>query len=183
VLGDLRNAEKLSTIKSYLEQNQVDHYHELFGEDEERWTTVHHNPDAAINDWLRGSRPSELPRLLQPRPIATLLHTPLSEMMHEERISLYHYWIRGIKEELSQNFVSASQTYNDARRDLSNCHNEINLRCLQQAHVIGVTTTGLAKNLNLLRRLSSKVLLCEEAGEVLESHILTGMLLLVGPGH
>ena len=39
-----------------------------------------------------------------------------------------------------------------------------------------MTTSGLAKNINLLRRLPSKVLVCEEAGEVLEAHILTALL-------
>ncbi|KAL9009809.1 MAG: hypothetical protein Q9173_005193 [Seirophora scorigena] len=53
---------------------------------------------------------------------------------------------------------------------------ELNLRCLQQAHVIGVTTTGLAKNLDILRRLRSKVMLCEEAGEVLEAYTITVLL-------
>lgn len=47
---------------------------------------------------------------------------------------------------------------------------------LQEADIVGVTTTGLAKNLDLLRHLDSKVLICEEAGEVLESHVLTALL-------
>ncbi|KAI9821504.1 MAG: hypothetical protein M1832_003352 [Thelocarpon impressellum] len=50
------------------------------------------------------------------------------------------------------------------------------MRCLQEAQIIGVTTTGLAKNLDVLRRLSSKVMLCEEAGEVLEAHTITALL-------
>lgn len=49
-------------------------------------------------------------------------------------------------------------------------------RCLQQAHVIGVTTTGLARELSLLRKIRSKVVVCEEAGEVLEAHLLTSLL-------
>ena len=39
-----------------------------------------------------------------------------------------------------------------------------------------MTTSGLAKNLPLLRKLNSKVLVCEEAGEVLEAHLLTALL-------
>ncbi|KAE8382302.1 hypothetical protein BDV26DRAFT_299696 [Aspergillus bertholletiae] len=53
---------------------------------------------------------------------------------------------------------------------------EQDLRCLRNADVIGVTTTGLARNLNMLRRLQSKVIMCEEAGEVLEAHLLTSLL-------
>lgn len=53
---------------------------------------------------------------------------------------------------------------------------ELDLRCLLAANIIGVTTTGLARNLELLRRVRSKALLCEEAGEVLEGHLLTAFL-------
>jgi superfamily I DNA and/or RNA helicase len=53
---------------------------------------------------------------------------------------------------------------------------KLNLRCLRNADVIGVSTTGLARNLNMLRRLASKVVICEEAGEVLEAHLLTALL-------
>jgi len=53
---------------------------------------------------------------------------------------------------------------------------EVDLRCLRSADIIGVTTSGLARNLDMLRYLESKVLLCEEAGEVLEAHLLTALL-------
>lgn len=45
-----------------------------------------------------------------------------------------------------------------------------------QVDVVGITTTGLANNADLLRHLRVKVLICEEAGEVLESHIFTTLL-------
>jgi hypothetical protein len=44
------------------------------------------------------------------------------------------------------------------------------------ANVIGVTTSGLARNLTLLKKLNSKVLISEEAGEVQEAHLLTVLL-------
>ncbi|KAI1136369.1 AAA domain-containing protein [Hypoxylon sp. FL0543] len=50
------------------------------------------------------------------------------------------------------------------------------MRVLQGASVIGVTTSGLARNLDMFRRLDAKVLLCEEAAEILENHILTALL-------
>jgi hypothetical protein len=53
---------------------------------------------------------------------------------------------------------------------------EADLRVLRAANVIGITTSGLAQKLNHLRRLESKVLVCEEAGEVLEAHLLTAIL-------
>ncbi|KAF8537353.1 P-loop containing nucleoside triphosphate hydrolase protein, partial [Trichophaea hybrida] len=53
---------------------------------------------------------------------------------------------------------------------------ELDRRRLAQAHVIGATTTGLVANIWRLRSLNPKVLLCEEAGEVLEAHLITALL-------
>ncbi|KAI1880421.1 hypothetical protein JX265_002042 [Neoarthrinium moseri] len=50
------------------------------------------------------------------------------------------------------------------------------LTLLRRADIIGVTTTGLARFRDLLSQLKSKVILCEEAGEVLESHTLASLL-------
>jgi len=45
-----------------------------------------------------------------------------------------------------------------------------------QAHIIGATTTGLAAYSNRIQKVCPKVLLCEEAGEVLEAHLITALL-------
>ncbi|PWV18105.1 putative ATP-dependent helicase [Trypanosoma cruzi] len=52
---------------------------------------------------------------------------------------------------------------------------EVKLELLQGADVIGLTTTGCAKNQNLLRSLRPSVLVVEEAAEVLESQLLACM--------
>ncbi|KAJ3374512.1 hypothetical protein GGF31_007290 [Allomyces arbusculus] len=41
--------------------------------------------------------------------------------------------------------------------------------------VIGLTTTGAAKHQNLLRALRPRIIVCEEAGEVLEAHVLASL--------
>ena len=46
------------------------------------------------------------------------------------------------------------------------------LHILNKAKVVGMTSTGAAKNYRLLRLLDPEVLMIEEAGQVLESHIL-----------
>ncbi|ESL07110.1 hypothetical protein TRSC58_05207 [Trypanosoma rangeli SC58] len=52
---------------------------------------------------------------------------------------------------------------------------EVKLALLQGADVVGLTTTGCAKNQNLLRSLRPSVLVVEEAAEVLESQLLACM--------
>lgn len=53
---------------------------------------------------------------------------------------------------------------------------DVDRRCLDQADVIGITTTGLAKQVKLLSRVNAKVVICEEAGEVLEGHLINALL-------
>lgn len=48
-------------------------------------------------------------------------------------------------------------------------------KVLGQARIIGATTAGAAKYQELLAEKAAAVVLVEEAGEVLESHILTAM--------
>jgi len=54
------------------------------------------------------------------------------------------------------------------------------------ADIIGVTTTGAAKHRALLGHLNSKIVVIEEAAEVLEAHIITSLsvscqhLILIG---
>ncbi|EAU30027.1 predicted protein [Aspergillus terreus NIH2624] len=64
----------------------------------------------------------------------------------------------------------------ETKSEFDDIRDEVNLRCLNEAHIIGLTTSGLARNLSMLRNLQSKIVLCEEAGEVLEAHLLTALL-------
>jgi superfamily I DNA and/or RNA helicase len=67
-------------------------------------------------------------------------------------------------------------SFDETKKRLNDVTTELDLRVLQQASIIGVTTSGLARNLDLLRGVDAKVLICEEAGEVLEAHMLTALL-------
>ncbi|KAI9836984.1 MAG: hypothetical protein M1819_000633 [Sarea resinae] len=62
------------------------------------------------------------------------------------------------------------------RQQIANVHDEIDRRVLETADVIGVTTSGLAKRISVLRHLNAKVVICEEAGEVLEAHMLSALV-------
>lgn len=97
-------------------------------------------------------------------------------MSQEERRIIHRHWIHEVKHEIHCEVVRISRLQVKARSRLDNARDKYQLRCLVQADVVGMTTTGLARRLNMLRKLQSKVLLCEEAGEVLESHLLTALL-------
>lgn len=54
-------------------------------------------------------------------------------------------------------------------------HDEAKREILAGATVVGMTTTGAAKNQQLVRRLNAKIVIVEEAAEVLEAHILASL--------
>ncbi|KAF1833598.1 P-loop containing nucleoside triphosphate hydrolase protein [Decorospora gaudefroyi] len=94
----------------------------------------------------------------------------------QERGILISLWV---KETQGNKIGELYQIVNDAektQRELTNIHEELNRRILEEADVIGVTTSGLAKRITLLQQVKCKVIICEEAGEVMEPHMLSAML-------
>jgi hypothetical protein len=110
------------------------------------------------------------------RPIQVLEQAPLSSMSHEERKLLYCHWLRSIRDLIIEEIIDLHEDYQKRTEHRDRLRREVDLRCLNEANIVGVTTTGLARNLNMLRKLRCKVMVCEEAGEVLEAHILTALL-------
>lgn len=93
-----------------------------------------------------------------------------------ERCALVEHWLSEIRldavAELSQTVDEAEGCYTT----LNKIHDEADRRMLAGADVIGVTTSGLAKRISVLQRVSSKVIVCEEAGEIMEPHMLSALL-------
>ncbi|KAK5019663.1 hypothetical protein LTR16_000359 [Cryomyces antarcticus] len=175
LVARLTDAASWTTIKEHLRVRWPQHHNQLFGgEDEDGFEIVHHHPERIIADWLR--RCSKHSTLQGPRPLSQLRYSRLKYMSASESRTLHQSWISEVKNGLQRNLLIAYSSYEITKKSLNQLRNELSLRCLQQANVIGVTTTGLAKNIDLLRRLQAKVLVCEEAGEVLEAHILTALL-------
>ena len=59
--------------------------------------------------------------------------------------------------------------------DAQDVHDEAKREILAGATIVGVTTTGAAKNQELIRSLNCKIVIVEEAAEVLEAHILVNL--------
>lgn len=110
------------------------------------------------------------------RSIAELRAESLHDTTIPERQMIYQHWVDEIRDDLKARLSSALDTFGEIHQEHGKCKQEHDWLCLQMANIIGVTTSGLARNLDLLRRLPSKVIICEEAGEVLEAHLLTALL-------
>ncbi|KAK2062305.1 P-loop containing nucleoside triphosphate hydrolase protein [Colletotrichum caudatum] len=180
---DAAITQKLSTfkflntndkIRFFLAESHPSQHEQLFGtepENEEGWQTVHRSRKKAVNEWLSGGSTAKTTR-----PLPELYRLRLSDLSHQERIVLYEDWLQGALRTELVRLSDLHEAYEKHKEHNNRVRSAIDLRCLQQATIIGVTTTGLAMNLDLLRRVQVKVLLCEEAGEVLEGHLLTSLL-------
>ncbi|KAJ5772191.1 hypothetical protein N7520_002720 [Penicillium odoratum] len=161
------------SLKFYLQSNYTIHYLQLFGTDEDGFE-MQNKGDArdVIRSWLRGGKSSKDP----PRTIEKLMDVHVHTMTAKEREVLYDYWIENQKANAHSRAQVLLSAHQETKAFYDKIRDELDLRCLRDADIIGVTTTGLARNLNMLRRLRSRVLICEEAGEVLEAHLLTSLL-------
>lgn len=173
-------------LKDHLATVHPQYHDAVYGsDDDEGWTTVA-NTARILDNWLhgRGIRDGRNVNRTTDRPVNRLLQVDentrtvpsIWTMSLPERARLKAHWEQEIRDSIEARLRDAISQHSRASDGLKQQYRESDKRCLEQAHVIGCTTTGLATNSNLLRSLPSKVLICEEAAEVLEAHILTALL-------
>lgn len=161
------------SLEFHLKRNHPRHFSQLFDKDEDGFEKVTgRRRQHLLQTWLRSGPATKG----QQRAVNDLREVPVDNMTSKERRILYEHWIRESREELHTQAHSILTSHQENKASYDKIRDELDLRCLRNADVIGVTTTGLARNLNMLRRLQSKVIMCEEAGEVLEAHLLTSLL-------
>ncbi|KAG9695911.1 hypothetical protein KCU95_g3802, partial [Aureobasidium melanogenum] len=162
-------------VREYLAQNQPNYYAQIYGagRDADGWEEERHGSvGQRFKKWLHGGKHVQSNRTLQ---VITRVAN-VNDLLNNERRLLHDYWLGRAQKRILDALNDRAKRFNTLKLRLDAIKNETDLRVLNQANVIGVTTSGLARNLELLRKLSSKILLCEEAGEVLESHLLTALL-------
>ncbi|KAH7139766.1 hypothetical protein B0J13DRAFT_638737 [Dactylonectria estremocensis] len=172
LLRELSACDSWKSIKNLLALDYPKHHAELFEATDDGYQPVNHKPEKNIKRWIESG-----PRAPRPnRPLQNLETVPLHTMTYDERCRLYRSWLSFLRDPIIEQIIRVHKDYDEEIKQRNLVRGEVDLRCLQQANIIGVTTTGLARNLDVLRKLRSKVLVCEEAGEVLEAHILTALL-------
>ena len=174
ILLGLNNPKSWTNIQAHLKETNDRHFRELFhmGVDEEGFREVKGKKFRVVESWLKQAPK----KLTSNRSVGQLASVSLKEMSASERGALHQHWIDQQVAKLTNDLIHEVDSYHASKSLLEKCHSELDLRCLREAHVIGVTTSGLARNIELLQRVRAKVMLCEEAGEVLEAHTLTAFL-------
>ncbi|KAH7394503.1 P-loop containing nucleoside triphosphate hydrolase protein [Pyrenochaeta sp. MPI-SDFR-AT-0127] len=93
----------------------------------------------------------------------------------ETRTILRNLWFKEILQERVAEISTLANKYNACRAQVEKLFHERQCHILSQKRIIGCTTTAAAKYTEDIRKVSPGIILVEEAGEILESHILTAM--------
>ena len=91
------------------------------------------------------------------------------------RWSLYLHWVNQLIISKKQLISHAVARYNEVCKEYTECRQEIDAYVIQEADIVGMTTTGAAKYNHILTRLYPKIIIIEEAAEVFEAHVFTSL--------
>ncbi|KAM9410372.1 NFX1-type zinc finger-containing protein 1 [Pholidichthys leucotaenia] len=103
-----------------------------------------------------------------------------------DRWRLYRLWVTRYRIALRTKALESEQHYQNAADRLADVKRHEHLCVLRKAKVIGMTTTGAAKFRQVLQLVSPRLVIVEEAAEVLEAHTITTLskacqhLILIG---
>ena len=102
------------------------------------------------------------------------------------RWELYHYWVKMYLAKLESDIPVCENEYLQLCAELQELNDVEKTMLLRKSTVIGMTTTRAANEQQVLQRVKPKIIIVEEAAEVLESHIVTSLhascqqLILIG---
>lgn len=117
------------------------------------------------------------------RSLGELLDSPIPDiwsMSRSERCKLHTFWVKHTLVELSSSqmgeFERLRVLHTKMLQECNEGKEEARRNLLRNVDIIGCTTTGAAKLATLLKGVSPRVLLVEEAGQVMEAHILGSLV-------
>eukprot|EP01041_Mallomonas_annulata_P012980 gene12980-27397_t len=87
-----------------------------------------------------------------------------------ERLVLLKNWSDDNKQPLLDKLARTMREYETTKETIEELRNETKLYVLQNAYIIGCTTTSAAKNKSLLADVQLNAIMIEEAAEILEAH-------------
>jgi len=134
-----------------------------------------------IRGWQRGGRPgvlSNAPNVQEAREIWS--------MPNYSRQAIINQWVEKIRKGKVDSLCEAASRYNQVVDQLDQKFKEKDGYILESKMIIGCTTTGAAKYTRNIHEAAPDVVLVEEAGEILESHVITALgraakqLILIG---
>ncbi len=110
----------------------------------------------------------------------------LDSLPWQERVKLYKYWVMKYQEHYANQCFENFRDYNTLCTQWAELRQLTDRYVIETASIIGMTTTCAAKYKDILQRVKPKIIIVEEAAEVLESHIVSALsngtqhLILIG---
>ncbi|XP_051887506.1 NFX1-type zinc finger-containing protein 1 isoform X2 [Pristis pectinata] len=104
----------------------------------------------------------------------------------KDRWRLYRLWSSMYQMDIRRRIIQHEQLYQAAADRLTELRLQEDLWVLKEAKVVGMTTTGAAKYRKVLQEVQPRIVVVEEAAEVLEAHLITTLsiacqhLILIG---
>lgn len=96
-------------------------------------------------------------------------------LSQQQRWNLYRLWLQRAEKNYLKQIQDKQPEFEKFQARLNELREEENAIVLKNARVIGMTTTCAGKNRRILQRIRPKIVLVEEAAEVLEAHIITSL--------
>lgn len=181
-------ARKLKTVLDYLLFQDPDFY-EAFSLPEKAEDDMKRigkggkeiQADHLLRRWKNGKDAGEFSKEPSVIEAAEIWNMPI-----QKRQALFEKWEKELFDEMVEDFVHVSGKYNETLRFVDDKFAERDGAIIASKRIIGCTTTGAAKYRKAIEHAHPNVLLVEEAGEILESHVLTALgeditqLILIG---
>ncbi|KAI9142789.1 hypothetical protein BKA69DRAFT_1113975 [Paraphysoderma sedebokerense] len=99
--------------------------------------------------------------------------TDVWSLSKHERRCLYDDWVCKIIDTYRNEFIDEAEKARQLITQINQIYDHQKIEFLRQQDIIGITSTGAAKFRHILEKVGPRILICEEAGEVLEAHILS----------
>ena len=96
-------------------------------------------------------------------------------LSQQDRLRIYLFWVANYRERYRVEIHRGEQEYEQLCKELEAIRFEEEERVLRQATVVGMTTSGAARYHSVLQRIAPKIVVIEEAAEVMEAHIITSL--------
>ncbi|KAG0050771.1 hypothetical protein BGZ83_004460 [Gryganskiella cystojenkinii] len=93
----------------------------------------------------------------------------------EKRMGVYKVWLQKYQESISAMLGTLHKIYDIVCENIRKENRMNDLLILNKARVVGMTTTAASKYHDLLCLLKPRVMICEEASETLEAHLLAAL--------
>lgn len=164
-------------LSEHLEFSEDDgHFYEAFPApaEERGWRQAGRDgkkvsPDYLFQQWRRGKGPGNFSTQIPDS------STAVWEMSVAARHAKIAQWTEAMVSERIETIQGLVDQYDAIQKRLNTIFSEGKVDTLQSKLIIGCTTTAAATHSELIRRAKPDVVLVEEAGEILESHILTAL--------